>query len=284
MEDHIAVALVAMAVLISAAVSDWRRREASDIHWMAIMAMGAALFAVRLYDSNVPVPAYLSVVSMVLMAADLLWDRPADARIDLGLYVAIVASVVISGFSLRGTDLLWTYLSIPAMYLFMNLLYYSGAVKGGADAKAIIAIAFLYPSHPAFGELPIIDVPAGDIVYFMVPAFTVFLLASLMSVLLAIPYALVNLTRGDTSFPMMFAGFRMDIGEAERSHVWPMEDVIDGRRVTVISGSEDETSFARLRADGADRIWVTPVIPFLIPIAIAYAIVVFLGNPLFPFI
>ena len=281
MTDQIAVAAVALAVLISSAVSDWRRREASDIHWLIIMAIGTVMFAFTLYDHEVPVGGYAAIASMLLMAIDLLWDRSADARLDLALYLGIIATTAIALFSLRGTGLLWTYLSIPAMYLLMNSMYYTGIVKGGADAKALIAISFLYPSHPDFGQLPLMDVPSGDIVYFIVPAFSVFMLAALMSVLLVVPYALVNIYRGDTEFPKMFAGFRMDVDAAERSHVWPMEMVVDGKLVSAMSGSEDENIFDGLRAAGRQRVWVTPIIPFLIPVTIAYAIVIFLGNPLF---
>ncbi|MBQ3736558.1 MAG: hypothetical protein II855_06455, partial [Candidatus Methanomethylophilaceae archaeon] len=64
MEDQFAVSLVALAVLLSASVSDWRRREAADIHWAVLMAMGGILFALRLHDAGVPVAAYLSVVSI----------------------------------------------------------------------------------------------------------------------------------------------------------------------------------------------------------------------------
>ncbi|MBR5999079.1 MAG: hypothetical protein IK043_01385 [Candidatus Methanomethylophilaceae archaeon] len=281
MTDHIAVYVAVLVVLVASAVSDWRCREASDVHWMIIMGIGCVLFAVRLYDSGESPAAYAAVVSMVLMAADLLWDRSADAKVDLALYVLIIAAAVIGAFALRYSDLLWTFVSMPAMYLLMNALYYSGAVKGGADAKAIIAISFACPSYPCFGGMPFIDVPGGSLPLFVIPGFSVFLLAALITVFLAVPYAVTNIVRGDTVVPNMFAGFRMVIDRAERSHVWPMEDFVDGQVKTMISGSEDPGVYERLRAAGAERVWVTPIIPFLIPITVAYAIVVFLGNPLF---
>ena len=280
MDDQIAVAFVVFAVLFMAAVSDWRKREASDLHWLIIMGIGAVLFGIRVHDADLSPMCYLSVVSMVLMAADLLWDRDTDNRIDLALYFLIIVSVVVSAFAMRDDDLLWTYLSIPAMYLLMNFLYYSGAVKGGADAKALISIAFAYPSYPVFGNIPFIGIPGDDAVYFIVPAFSVFLFAALFTVLLVIPYAVTNIVRGDISFPEMFAGYRMDIGRAEKAQVWPMDDVVNGQIISSVSGVEDESVFERLRAAGAERIWVTPVIPFLIPITAAFAVVIFLGNPL----
>ena len=281
MTDHIAVYVAVLVVLMASAVSDWRRREASDVHWMIIMGIGCVLFAMRLYDSGESPAAYAAVASVVLMAADLLWDRKADAKIDLALYILIIAATVMGAFALRDSDLLWTFVSMPAMYLLMNALYYSGAVKGGADAKAVIAVSFVCPSYPNFGDLPFVAVPDGSLPLFVIPGFSVFLLAAFITVILAVPYAVTNIVRGDTVVPNMFAGFRMGIDRAERSHVWPMEDYVDGQVRTTVSGSEDPGVYERLRAAGAERVWVTPIIPFLIPITVAYAAVIFLGNPLF---
>jgi preflagellin peptidase FlaK len=279
--ESIAAVLV-LAILVSAAVSDWRIREASDLHWVAIGAIGAILFAVRLIDAGTDPMAYASVVSMVLMMADLVWDRESG-RMDLALYTAIAAAVIVSLFALMGSDLLWIYISMPAMYTVMNLFYYTGIVKGGADAKAVISIAFAFPAYPAVWDLPLIAVPSGDIPQFMVPAFSVFFLAAVLTILMAAVYLIINLIRGDREFPFMFAGYRMDLSAMAGAHVWPMEDVVDGERIRSLSGLEDPGIPERLAEAGMDRVWVTPIIPFLIPIAISFALIIIVGNPLFAF-
>ncbi len=276
-------AILVLAILVSAAVSDWRIREASDLHWVAIGAIGAILFAVRLIDAGADPMAYASVVSMVLMMADLVWDRESG-RMDLALYTAIAAAVIVSLFALMDSDLLWTYISMPAMYTVMNLFYYTGIVKGGADAKAVIAVAFAFPTYPAVWDLPLIAVPSGDISQFLVPAFSVFFLAAVLTILMAAVYLIINLVRGDREFPFMFAGYRMDVSALAGAHVWPMEDIVDGERIRSLSGLEDPGIPERLAEAGMERIWVTPVIPFLIPIAISFALIMFVGNPLFAFI
>ena len=280
--ESIAVILV-LAILVSAAVSDWRIREASDLHWVAIGAIGAILFAVRLIDAGADPMAYASVVSMVLMMADLVWDRESG-RLDLALYTLIAAAVIASLFALMDSDLLWNYISMPAMYIVMNLFYYTGIVKGGADAKAVIAVAFAFPTYPAVWDLPLIAVPSGDISQFLVPAFSVFFLAAVLTILMAAVYLIINLVRGDREFPFMFAGYRMDVSALAGAHVWPMEDIVDGERIRSLSGLEDPRIPERLAEAGMERIWVTPVIPFLIPIAISFALIMFVGNPLFAFI
>lgn len=280
--ESIAAVLV-LVILVSAAVSDWRVREASDLHWIAIGAIGAILFAVRLSDAGAGPMAYASVVSVILMTADLVWDRESG-RLDLALYVSIAASVIVSLFALMDSDLLWTYVSMPAMYMVMNLFYYTGIVKGGADAKAVIAIAFAFPSYPEIWDLPLIAVPSGSIPQFLVPAFSVFFLAAVLTILMAFVYLVINLIRGDRDFPMMLAGYRMDVSSIADAHVWPMEDIVAGMRVRGLSGLDDPEIPERLMEHGVDRVWVTPVIPFLIPIAVSYALMMFVGNPMFAFI
>lgn len=276
-------AILVLAILVLAAVSDWRIREASDLHWVAIGAIGAILFAVRLIDAGADPMAYASVVSMVLMMADLVWDRESG-RLDLALYTLIAAAVIVSLFALMDSDLLWTYISMPAMYAVMNLFYYTGIVKGGADAKAVIAVAFAFPTYPAVCDLPLIAVPSGDVPQFLVPAFSVFFLAAVLTILMAAVYLIINLVRGDREFPFMFAGYRMDVSALAGAHVWPMEDIVDGERIRSLSGLEDPGIPERLAEAGMDRVWITPIIPFLIPIAISFALIIFVGNPLFAFI
>jgi hypothetical protein len=111
----------------------------------------------------------------------------------------------------------------------------------------------------------------------------VFFLAAVLMILMAAVYLIINLIRGDREFPFMFAGYRMDVSAMAGAHVWPMEDVVDGKRIRSLSGLEDPGIPERLAEAGMERIWVTPVIPFLIPIAIAFALIIFVGNPLFAF-
>jgi len=75
----------------------------------------------------------------------------------------------------------------------------------------------------------------------------------------------------------------MDVSKAERSHVWPLEDVADGDLVRIRIPDDDEIEgiFSRLRDAGRTTVRVTPRIPFIIPIAAAAATVILIGNPLF---
>ena len=82
--------------------------------------------------------------------------------------------------------------------------------------------------------------------------------------------------------PEMLLGYRMDVKEAEKTFVWPMEKVVDGKRVRVLfpKNIEDDT-LAKLREHGAKRIWVTPKIPFIIPIFVGTLVAALVGTVFF---
>lgn len=280
--SSVVLALIALAV---AAVSDWRRREASDLCWIVLMAAGVMAFSVRIFECGLPAYAYLMPLSMVLMCVDLVWDREGGPKSDVLIYSGILITAAVPTALLWDNEISGTFLSVPVIYLAMNLLYYTGIVKGGADAKAVIALAFLFPVYPDTGLIPFfVDVPDGQLPRVAVPAFSVFFMSTVLTMLTVPFYAILNVIRKDAETPFMFCGFRMDLEKAKDSYVWPLEDVLNGERTRSISGTDDPEAFDRLSSAGADRIWVTPIIPFLIPIAVSAAIVILLGNPLFLFI
>ena len=147
------------------------------------------------------------------------------------------------------------------------------AGMGGADAKALIAISLLAPLFPhidtAVGELPLWVAP----VEFPFPL-TVFINSLLL--FLAIPVALFvrNAIRGDLALPYCFFGCRMQASDIPGSYVWPMEYIEDGRRKKSILPKRDVDP----AVFGDEVIWVTPKVPFLIPLTAGYAISFLLGD------
>ena len=59
------------------------------------------------------------------------------------------------------------------------------------------------------------------------------------------------------------------------------EDIVDGEPLIVASAIEDEDVWRRLENYGKSEVWVTAIIPFLIPITAAFIILVTVGFPLF---
>jgi len=89
----------------------------------------------------------------------------------------------------------------------------------------------------------------------------------------------VNLLRRDVRFPVMLFGTRMTVEDARKKHVWPMERVVNGAvRTTLFPRSDDEAGWEHLCQAGVERPWVTPKVPFLIPLTLALPFSLLMGN------
>ena len=271
---HGLVLLAVLAVLLHASFCDLRRREVGDADWALIFLMAAAVSAAGWTGLGSPA-SFVAALSVLLMAADLMWDRDVGSRSDALLYVGIAVSVVLTLYLSRSTDACLTYATVPAMYVLMTALYYLGVVRGGADAKCVIALSAVMPAYVAPG-MP--DTPAVSL---FPPSLAVLLVAAVITALLVIVYLVLNASRHDLRFPQALMGYRMRLGDAENSFVWPMTRVQAGVLVDGTRADDSEDAFRELEKAGADTIWVTPIIPFIVPLTAGYCIVLLFGNPLF---
>jgi len=151
-------------------------------------------------------------------------------------------------------------LAVPICYLLFVVLFYGGVIKGGADVKCLISLAIVFPMYPVLYGYPVIGIPEPILSSIVSFPLTVLLYASLFSLLLMVPLMIRNIRLGDTRFPNMLIGYRMSSEDVEAHHVWPMD------------GKEDAE-------DG--KVWVTPKIPFIIPITAAVIFTVLIGNVIF---
>jgi len=282
MEQSITVLVVflILAILLSASVFDWKYREIPDWHWAIMFVVGIILSIAKVIDSGLDPVGLLMPLCVALIAFDCLYDREPSIMMDMTIYIAI-AILTIVPFVMIGGDVGRTFISIPITYAAMNVLYYTGLVRGGADAKSIIAIASVFPTYPEILGMPIIDVPSGIESQVFTPAFAVLTMALVLSLLYGVFNFIRNLIAGNTVMPQMIIGTMMPIEKAKVSKVWSMEDIVDGESVITTSAIEDDEIWKRLEDGGRTEIWVTAIIPFLIPITIAFIIMVTVGFPLF---
>lgn len=187
-------------------------------------------------------------------------------------FVALAAALLAGDLLDAGRD--WRRLAIAyggaaavagAMYAFWRLRLF-----GGADAKALMVLAFLAP-WPA---------PRGVSIQ---PALDALANGSLL--MLAVPVAclLANLVRGDFALPAMMLGWRLPLGRARAAHVWPLQRVgADGQVGWVYwrKASLDalDAEYDALEAAGVRRVWVQAKVPFLVPLALGLAVAWWKGN------
>ncbi|MHB8604701.1 MAG: A24 family peptidase C-terminal domain-containing protein [Thermoplasmatota archaeon] len=163
------------------------------------------------------------------------------------------------------------FLIFALVFVFVvYVLYRVGLIWGGADAKAIMALAVLLPFPLALAPgVPLLAemVQSGGLAP---PAFLDAVADSLLAFLL-IPFGLfvVNIVRGDIGV-LAFLGTKRDVAALAEGYVWPMQRVEDGRVVSVwfpTRRPDDlETQQAEFEKLGVKRVWVTPKVPFLVPL------------------
>ncbi|MEK6986081.1 MAG: prepilin peptidase [Candidatus Thermoplasmatota archaeon] len=143
---------------------------------------------------------------------------------------------------------------------------------GGADAKALMVAAFLAPHPlatpivPRFPPLPMALDALGN--------------GALLLVALPVLLAAWNLAHGRATFPALLLGVPMAVAKAQAAHVWPLQRVEDGalrwRYWTRIQAGGDP--YAGFAETGIQTVWVTPKIPFLVPVTVGWLLAAGPGN------
>ncbi|MGI6471681.1 MAG: A24 family peptidase C-terminal domain-containing protein [Candidatus Methanomethylophilaceae archaeon] len=279
--ETVAAVIVTIAVftLISASVEDLRTRTVRDGHWAVIGGSGAILNLFAFIEGGIFFGLTVSILSMTILYCILNGsERFGNART---AFIGTVIALTVVSYVLAPSDSFrYAALSVPIFSGMFVLMYYAGLLRGGADAKCMVSLAIAFPAYPIFYKYPLIKITDGiSSVIFSFPLAILFL-ALLITLTVAVPLFLINLKRGNIG-KNMFSGYVTDIAAAKNSHVWPMHDVLDGKLIK-ISPSEDSTDiFERLEQQNEKNIWVTPMIPFMVPIAVSFAITAIFGNPIF---
>ncbi len=190
----------------------------------------------------------------------------------------------------------WAF-GIVFVFVIMYFLYYFFGYFGmtgigGADAKALIAIAIMFTQYPQINIggtwLPIMDVTRSFIF-----GFAVFGNALVLNLVVPIAIFIYNLFKVPLSElkanPLgSFTGYRSRVEGLKNKHVRLMQRYSEENgRLTVkrtFGGSElDDVTYDNLlkwQSEGkvGDRVWVTPKIPFLIPILLGFLVAIIYGD------
>jgi len=283
--------LIGIIILSLAAASDWRTRRVSNVAWLVMGGLGMLLLAIQIYEMDYPYVTFLILPVIAILFFDIFWDRePMVSKGHLSpipfiLHIIALASAIYIILDVGLTREVIQLLSVPAMILVAELFFYVGLLHGGADAKALMALAVLFPFYPIVEGLPMIGYPAGlsgDVELLFPFSFLILMNAAIIQVI-AVPLGLIvkNIARGDHGFPEMLLGYRMRTDDVEKKFVWPMEVVRDGEVVLMLFPKRDgniKSELASLKEMGMDEIWVTPKVPFIIPMLLGFIFSIIVGN------
>jgi len=166
---------------------------------------------------------------------------------------------------------------IPIMIGFVYVLFQLRLLFGGADAKALMAIAILVPFEPAISQLPIWK---GSLMPF---SWSIFANSIILFLFIPLSLLILNLRKRNIKFPYCLLGYKMSINKAREKFIWPLEKIKDGKRKFMYMPKdfdvEDELDeFEKL---GIKETWVTPKIPFMIPLLAGFIFAFIIGDILF---
>lgn len=263
-----------MVVLASASVSDLRTRTVCDRHWMVAGAFAVVCSSV-MWCMVSPILLVLNMVGSSLLLVYMLSERLSGPYSLIPLVPSAVCFLAMyQGGAGAGA------LVTPVMFVVLLLMYHLGLIRGGADAKALMVIAIAFPMYPILGPIPLVWGPIDGPSLVINPTFSILVVSLLLSLVPSAFIAVRNLSSGYRGRGM-FSSYPMPIQSAREAHVWPVEDIVDGSVARCRIPDDPSEVYDRLQASGRDSVRVTPMVPFVVPITVAAASVLLLGNPLF---
>ena len=222
----------------------------------------------------------LIVGLMILSYASYTDVRTRRASNKLWAIMAITGLILITiQYFDPGFENIYILIFIPIMIGLVYILFQLGLVFGGADAKALMAIAILVPTQPQISLIPIWGQS------YMPAAWTIFSNSLILFLAIPIGMFIYNIFKRNIKFPYCLLGYRMKISKARNKFVWPLEKLVEGKRkfAYMPKGYETEEEFDEFEKNNIYEIWVTPKIPFMIPLLIGFVFTFILGDLLAAF-
>lgn len=192
--------------------------------------------------------------------------------------------------------LLRLFISAGLMFVFLYLYSHISALfrireMGGADQKLLLVLSIIFPVYPTFQVVNLVFPLSMPMNFF---AFSVLGDALVAAMMLPVGFAVYNLTKMGMHIdkpPYIFLGYKTRISELVGKRVWICQDFeeINGKIKTLYTRSGIEINektlakFEKLLEKGLikDEVWVTPKVPFMIPLTTGFFIAVFFGDFIF---
>jgi preflagellin peptidase FlaK len=198
-------------------------------------------------------------------ASNMLW-------VIMGITGAVL--LLIQYFTIGFGDKILYLIFIPIMMGLMYVFFQMRLIFGGADAKAIMSLAILLPLEPAILDFPLFK---GSPMPF---SWVIFSNSVVLFLLIPLSLLLYNIIRRNAKFPYCLLGYKMSLEKAREKFVWPLERIVDGKRKFFYMPKEfdAEEEFEAFEKKGIKQIWVTPKIPFMIPLLAGFICSFVLGD------
>lgn len=277
--------LSSVGVLSYASLLDWRTRRVGNAVWIVLSALAVLLLVARVLADDAPLEYLLITVPVLAVFADVYFAPDGHdglaKYVPVALYAIAILSIAYLAYLWMDDEYFTHLLTIPIMMVLVVVMYMLDLIRGGADAKALMALSVMFPFYPDIGPFPLISAenPSAEVLFPF--TFIVLVTAAIIVAFMPISFALKNLAAGEFAFPLGLAGYKLDASEAKTRQVWLMERMDGDVHKTRARPRADEDLAAEVDAlvsAGHGRVWVTPKVPFIIPITIALAFTTVVGN------
>jgi prepilin signal peptidase PulO-like enzyme (type II secretory pathway) len=286
-------ALLLLVGLGIGAVTDVRTREVPEWLWVVLTLAGSALGGIAIFPGGW-VPMVFWIVGAAFVFEHLLpWDETFDGEwpayvvevaIYLGVLILFGVGIFERGVGPNGVPA--SSVAVVVTVLFARALFEAGILFGGADAKAVMVAGILVPFFPN----PWWVVPRGILPITSVLPYAVDLLmdAALLSVVVPIALAIVNLRRREFRGADGFTTYTIPVSQLPERFVWvrdpqyPVDRESEGEIATSEGDREWRVRIAgELRARGIHRVRVGPQLPFIVLLFAGAIAALAFGNLVF---
>ena len=189
----------------------------------------------------------------------------------------------------KGTPyIIFLFLSAGSIFVLVYILFQIGTF-GGADAKSLIVISIILPAYPviqAFGQNFPLNKPLIELFSFGILGNAVFLTVVVPLGLAA--YNIIKLGLKIDHPLYIFIGYKSSISNLANKHIKLIQSFEEEngqvkfrfKRGGVEINDEVISELKALSNKGLikDEIWVTPGLPFMIPITLGFFVAVFYGD------
>ena len=216
-------------------------------------------------------------------------------RVTNNLWLIMLASgVVFILFDILTHGLLYiVYVFISAGFMFVIVyIFFQLRILGGADAKALIILSMIFPTYPAFEafeySFPLHRPPIDSF------AFSILGNAAVLVMVVPIGLAAYNIIKMDIQInnPVyIFIGYKTKISHLANKHVRLLQDldIVNGyikphygfKELELNEKIIDELKNLSEKGVIKDDVWVTPKLPFMVPLTIGFFVAVFYGDLIF---
>ncbi|MEM1957949.1 MAG: A24 family peptidase C-terminal domain-containing protein [Archaeoglobaceae archaeon] len=206
-------------------------------------------------------------------------SRIVPNRVWKAMLIAVAPMVgyeVYYAFVENSISLISAMLGATFMIVFAYMIYAINAY-GGADAKALMSLALIFPFYPKIGDFPLLNQGFGIFAFSVLANSVIF--APFMMVFLLVRNLLKEGFEGLLKNPLFYmAGYRIQVEKIRFHNLFEFVDEKGELKKVKRAVECDEEKLRRLKSCGIEKVWVTPALPFMIFITIGFFIAILLGD------